>query len=278
MIKVRTWGLKYILSESVPVRTGTYRVRTVLPLLVPIFFISRRYIPCTYWVWLSTYFEFLILLRACRAQPVCLRAIQAPGHALNQITRKHWQVYSLQHSCQCLGAWARALAICWGIQLRLWRVSFTRLAAAMVSCLLTSSTSPSQQRSARCKRACQGLGLQVGASMMSWKTFKQSCKVQDQRIYQRDKTTSWSGLKLSSADGDWDVDLEQWREYRGYYCKIFKQSCKVQRFYQRDKTTSCSGLKLSSADGDSGRRPCTVIGMLRMWPLKISINPADFNY
>jgi hypothetical protein len=42
------------------------------------------------------------------------------------------------------------------------RVSFTRLAAAMISCLLTSSTSPSQQRCARCERACEGLGLQVG--------------------------------------------------------------------------------------------------------------------
>ena len=56
--------------------------------------ISRRYIPCTYWFWLSTYFEFLILLRACRALPVCLLAIQAPGRTLNQITRKHWQIYS----------------------------------------------------------------------------------------------------------------------------------------------------------------------------------------
>ena len=27
--------------------------------------------------------------------PVCLRAIQAPAHALNLITLKHWQVYSL---------------------------------------------------------------------------------------------------------------------------------------------------------------------------------------
>jgi hypothetical protein len=41
-------------------------------------------------------FGFLILLRARRAaQPVCLRAIQAPAHALNQVTLKHWQVYSL---------------------------------------------------------------------------------------------------------------------------------------------------------------------------------------
>ena len=85
---------------------------------------------------------------------------------------------------------------------------------------------------------------------MCCKIFKQSCKVQVQRFYQRDKTKSWSGLKLSSADGDQDVDLEHWLEYQGYNCEIFKQSCKVQRFNQRDKTKSWSFLKLSSADGD----------------------------
>jgi hypothetical protein len=49
-----------------------------------------------------------------------------------------------QHPCQCLSAWARALAAWWGIQLR--RVSFIRLAAAaaMISCLLTGSTSRDQ--------------------------------------------------------------------------------------------------------------------------------------
>ncbi len=36
-----------------------------------------------------------------------------------------------QHPCLCLSAWAQALAACWEIQL--WRVSFTRLAAAMIS-------------------------------------------------------------------------------------------------------------------------------------------------
>jgi hypothetical protein len=47
-----------------------------------------------------------------------------------------------QHPCQCLHSWALALAACWGIQLLL--VSFTRHAASMISCLLTSSTCPSQ--------------------------------------------------------------------------------------------------------------------------------------
>jgi hypothetical protein len=93
-----------------------------------------------------------------------------------------------QHPCQCLSSWALALEACWEIQL--WRVCFTRLATAMISCLLTTSTSTSQQRSAHCKQACEGLGLQVGASMMCCKIFEQSCKVQVQRFYQRDKTKS----------------------------------------------------------------------------------------
>ncbi len=64
-----------------------------------VFFISnlKEYIQCTYLLWWSTYFGFLLLLRARRAaQPVCLPAIQvqAQAHALNQITLKHWQVYS----------------------------------------------------------------------------------------------------------------------------------------------------------------------------------------
>ena len=54
--------------------------------------ISRRYIPCTYWFWLSTYCEYRAPAGPSR---FALRAIQAPGHTLNQITRKHWQVYSL---------------------------------------------------------------------------------------------------------------------------------------------------------------------------------------
>ncbi len=58
----------------------------------------------------------------------------------------------------------------------------------MIRCLLTSSTSPSPQRCAHCKLACEGPWLQVGTSMMSCKRFKQSCKVQVQRFYQRDKT------------------------------------------------------------------------------------------
>lgn len=109
-LKVQTSRVGY---QYVPVRTE-YVLFCLF--LYRFSFISRGYIPCTYRLWLSTYFEFLILLRACRAQPVCLRAIQAPGHTLNQITRKHWQVYSLLLGSTLVSAWAwaRALAACWG--------------------------------------------------------------------------------------------------------------------------------------------------------------------
>jgi hypothetical protein len=65
-----------------------------------------------------------------------------------------------QHPCQCLSAWALALVACWGIQL--WLVSFTQFAAAMISCLLASSTSPSQQRCAHCT-------LQMGVKYSGFK-------------------------------------------------------------------------------------------------------------
>ena len=174
---------------------STYRVRTIFTLYVPstylsktvcteyvlstesmrkvlcsflyqISFISRRYIPCTYWFWLSTYFEFLILLRACRALPVCFASDSGTGPYIEPThTKALAGLFTAAWQQPCLGAWALALAACWGIQL--WRVSFVRHDAAMVSCLLTHSSSPSQQRSARCKLACEGLGPQVGASMMS---------------------------------------------------------------------------------------------------------------
>jgi hypothetical protein len=47
--------------------------------------------------------------------------------------------------------WELSLAACWGIQLLL--VSFTLLAATMISCLLTSSSSPSQLSSVHCEWA-----------------------------------------------------------------------------------------------------------------------------
>ncbi len=56
------------------------------------------------------YFEFLILLRSCRVQPVCLAVIQAPDHSLNQNTLKHWQFYSLLlGSSTLVSAWAPCL-------------------------------------------------------------------------------------------------------------------------------------------------------------------------
>ena len=146
--------------------------------------------------YMLTLVEYVLLVPASIARPPdrpasLLASVSGTGP---RIEPNHTQALAglftaaWQHPSQCLSAWARALATIWGIQLL--RVSFIRLAAAMISCLLTSSPSPSPQRCARCERACEGLGLQVGASMMSCKIFKQSCKVQVQRFYQRDKTKS----------------------------------------------------------------------------------------
>ncbi len=55
------------------------------------------------------YFEFLILLHACWAQPVSLPVIQAPAHALNQTTLKHWQFFSLLLGSTLVSAWAPCL-------------------------------------------------------------------------------------------------------------------------------------------------------------------------
>jgi hypothetical protein len=201
-----------------------------------------------------------------------------PNHAkaLADLFTAAWQ-----HPFQCLSAWALALATCWGIHL--WWVSFTRFAAAMISCLLTSSISPSQRRMARCERACEGLGLQFGASIMCCKIFKQSCKVQVQRFYQRDKTKSWSGLKLSCADGDWNVDLEQWLEYdQRYYSEIFKQSCKVQRFLIREIKQRADLAWSWAVQMEIGSWPWAEIGMLQnqmqILLLKLTSNPANFIY
>ncbi len=37
---------------------------------------------------------------------------------------------------------------------------------------------------------------------------------QFQRFNQRDKTMSWSGMKLRREDGDWDLYYEKWLEYQ----------------------------------------------------------------
>ncbi len=163
-----------------------------MPILVPIFLHFKR----VHTGYMLTLVEYLLwvpnsIVRP-PARPAGLLASNSgtgpriePNHtqALAGLFTAAWQ-----HPCQCLSAWALALAACWGIQLR-W-ASFTRLAAAMIRCLLTSSTSSSQQRCVSCERACEGLGLQVGASMMSCRIFKQSCKVQVKRFYQSDKTKS----------------------------------------------------------------------------------------
>ncbi len=102
-IKVRTFKF-CVTYQYVPVRTE-YILFCLF--LYRLFYISKGYIPGTRWLWWSTYFWFLILLRARRAaQPVCSRAIQALAHALNQITLKHWQVYSLLLGSILVSAWA----------------------------------------------------------------------------------------------------------------------------------------------------------------------------
>jgi hypothetical protein len=142
------------------------------------------------------YFEFLILLCACRAQPVCLPVIQAQAYALNQTTLKHWQFFSLLLGITLVSAWAQCLgagADCLlgdsaaAGQLYPTRHSHDDQQSAHQQ---DQATSPSQQHSACCERACEGLGHQVGVLMMSCKIFKQSCQVLVQRFYQRDKTKS----------------------------------------------------------------------------------------
>jgi hypothetical protein len=74
-----------------------------------------------YWLRMSIYLEFLILLRASRAKQVCLQVIHTLAHAFNQITPK--QVYSLllvdgsTLACQCTPRqWcglARGFSCCW---------------------------------------------------------------------------------------------------------------------------------------------------------------------
>jgi hypothetical protein len=150
-----------------------------LPILVPIFLHFER----VHTGYMLTLVEYLLWVPNSIVRPPARPAglLASDSGTGPRIEPNHTQALAglftaaWQHPCQCLSAWALALAACWGIQL-LW-VSFTRLAAAMIRCLLTSSTSSSQQRCARCERACEGPGLQVGASMMSCRIFKQSCKI-----------------------------------------------------------------------------------------------------
>ncbi len=83
--------------------------------LYQLFFISKGYIPGTCWLWWSTYFWFPdSIVRPPGSPAGCLQAIQAPAHALNQVTLKHLQVF---HCClaapltvpKCLGAGAGGL-------------------------------------------------------------------------------------------------------------------------------------------------------------------------
>ncbi len=50
----------------------------------------------------------------------------------------------------------------------------------------------------------------IGLLRVWQQNIEVSC--QFQRFNQRDKTMSWSGMKLRREDGDWDLDFEQWLE------------------------------------------------------------------
>ncbi len=103
MLRVRVQTIRAT-YQYVQVRTEY--ILFCLFLFYQFFFILKGYIPSTCWLWWSTYFWFLILLRASwAAQPVCLLAIQAQHHALKQITLKHWQVTQV-YSLLLGSAWA----------------------------------------------------------------------------------------------------------------------------------------------------------------------------
>ena len=64
--------------------------------------------------YMLTLVEYVLLVPDSIARPpgrplVCLPAIQAPAHALNKTTLKHWQFYSLLLGSTLLSAWAPGL-------------------------------------------------------------------------------------------------------------------------------------------------------------------------
>jgi hypothetical protein len=167
--------------SRIPVCTGTWQVHTVFLILVPHFSSLWRVYLCTNWTRLSTYFGVP-------------DAIAPAGPS------------------RLLGDSAASAVL---------RVSITRLASTMTSCLLTSSTSPSQRAllTGVWRTWAWSWGVRVNDELQNIKTILPSSSSE---FYSREKAESWSGLKLSSADGDCAVDLEQWLECWGHYCKIFK--------------------------------------------------------
>ncbi len=91
-----------------PVRTGTYWVHTVLLILVLHFSYFWR-VHAEYILILG---QYVLLVRDSIAHmpgPAGLLASYSPAHALIQITRKHWQVYSLLLGSTLVSAWAPGL-------------------------------------------------------------------------------------------------------------------------------------------------------------------------
>jgi hypothetical protein len=152
-------------SSCIPVRTGMYHIHTCL--LKPVQHYSH------FWkVHLCTYLLRVHILSSCSGSIVRLPGpCQLFRHHPSHSTKSHQSTGRFTHDC---------LAAPLPVPARL-GVSFTRLTNTMSSCLLTSSTSPlaSQQRSARCKWACEGLGLHVGALMMTCKNSSNPAKLKD---------------------------------------------------------------------------------------------------
>ncbi len=143
-----------------------------------------------------------------------------------------------------LGAGAGLLVI------QMWRVSFAWLAAIMISGLLASSTSHSRRCIALSEwafegmgvsTAFEGLGLQVGALMMSsnWNVEDISAKYWSNPAEFRDLIReikqrtglgwSWTvQMVIGTSSSDWNVDDAT--------AKKFKQSCQCQRWI-KDGTT-----------------------------------------
>ncbi len=216
-----TWNSVWIFSRShtlnLPMISGKSPSCTLHIAQILVSLVSEGTHWTTYWTSLSEYLEFLNQLHTCRAQPVCLLVLQAGLHT------------EPNHTKALAGLFTAAWQHPWRLQVGTGGLMGDSAEAGQLhpTCShhdqLSAHQQPRPQPATQCalQTSMWLTWIHGGASMMSCKIFKQSCQVQFQRFYQRDKAKSWSGLKLHSTDGDWDVDFEQWLECLGYSCKIF---------------------------------------------------------
>ncbi len=189
-------------------------------------------------------------------QPSWIACERFRHRPLNQITLKHWQALftaAWQHPCQCLsrrGLLAGGFSCCGSASpdsLPPWSAVCSPAAPAPASNAVRAANGrvrdlgfklgrqwwaakylsiPAKFKSGDFIREINqraylawswAVQMVTGTSTLSsdYKIFKQSCKVQ--RFNQRDKTKSRSFQKLSSADGDGDVDHELRLECCGCY-------------------------------------------------------------